>query len=145
MPTHRRRSPASSVDYALAVQGGRVTKLHNHPDLISRRRRLRAAATRAEQLLWGQLRGSRTGRKFRRQHSVGRYVLDFYCPAERLAVELDGTAHDSATADAHDAVRDAFLARCRIRTLRFTNDDVETNLEGVVGAIMNVFACGRPV
>ena len=117
-----------------------MRKFHNRPELLLRRRALRAGATRAEQLLWGQLRASRTGRKFRRQHSVGPYVFDFYCPAERLAVELDGAAHDSAAAETRDAARDAFMFRCGIRTLRFTNDEVETNLEGVVAAIVNAFS-----
>jgi very-short-patch-repair endonuclease len=122
-----------------------MSKLHNRIDTKKQRRALRADPTRAKHLLWGQLRGRRTGRKFRRQHGVGPYVVDFYCPAERLAVELDGTAHDSALADARDAARDAFLRRCRIRTLRFTNDDVETNLEGVIAAIVNAFARDAPV
>jgi len=65
--------------------------LHNRKDLIGARRALRRGSTRAEVLLRGALRKRRlAGRKFRRQHSVGAYVLDFYCATERLAVELDG-------------------------------------------------------
>jgi len=111
-------------------------KLNNRHDLIDTRRRLRRDATRAEALLWGALRKQRlSGRKFRRQHSFGPYVLDFYCPATRLAVELDGSAHDHAAAQAHDRRREAYLAGRQIRVLRFLNEDVETNLEGVVAQI----------
>jgi very-short-patch-repair endonuclease len=68
-------------------------RLHNLRWLKTRRRQLRRGLTPTEACLWTQLKkGSRlNGRKFRRQHSVGQYVLDFYCPAEKLAVELDGT------------------------------------------------------
>ncbi len=76
-----------------------------------------------------------SGRKFRRQHSIGPYVLDFYCPATRLEVELDGIAHDHEAAEAHDRRRETYLARYRIHVVRFVNDDVETNLAGVVAEI----------
>ena len=65
--------------------------------------------------------------------------MDFYCPAERLAVELDGSAHDSAAARRADAARTDYLARCAIRVLRFANDDVRTNLDGVLAVISAAF------
>ena len=115
-------------------------RLHNRHDLIAKRRALRQGATRAEVLLWGVLRKHRLAdRKFRRQHGVGVYVLDFYCPGERLAIELDGNAHDHEAAEIHDLRREAYLARCAIRVLRFTNDEVENNLAGVVAAIQQAF------
>ncbi len=96
------------------------------------RRNLRRDATRAEALLWVALRKHRlSGRKFRRQHSIGPYVLDFYCPAMRLAVELDGGAHDHEAVQAYDRHRETYLARHQIRVLRFINDDVQANLTGV--------------
>jgi len=67
--------------------------------------------------------------------SIGPYVLDFYCPAIRLAVELDGSAHDHEAAEVHDSRREAYLARCAIRVMRFVNDEVEMNLAGVVAVI----------
>ncbi len=110
-----------------------MDKVNNRKDLIDTRRSLRRGATRAEALLWGALRKHRlSGRKFRRQHSIGPYVLDFYCPAMRLAVELDGSAHDHEAAEAHDRRREDYLARCGIRVVRFVNEDIETNLAGVV-------------
>ena len=81
----------------------------------SRRGRL----TIAEARLWNHLKDrSLWGRKFRRQHSVGPYVLDYYCPGERLAVELDGAAHDHEAAQDRDAVRTRFLQGAGIRLVR---------------------------
>ena len=100
------------------------------------RQRLRSALTPAEIRLWQALKGKQlAGRKFRRQHSIGLYVLDFFCPAESIAVELDGSAHDSAAANQHDERRDAFLASLGIEVLRFENRHVMENLEGVLAEI----------
>jgi len=68
-------------------------RLNNLPELAGFRRKLRNALTPAEARLWTLLKRAALGRKFRRQHSVGRYILDFYCPSEKLAVELDGEDH----------------------------------------------------
>ena len=72
--------------------------IHNRPVLKSRRKELRNNSTSAEKLLWGMLQHSNLGGyKFRRQHSVGAYILDFYCPSEKLAVELDGAIQYEVT------------------------------------------------
>lgn len=71
------------------------------------------------------------GPKFRRQHTVGPYTLDFYCPAARLAVELDGGQHYEAEQRARDLARDDFLARSGIRVLRYSDRDVLLEPEGV--------------
>lgn len=86
-----------------------------------------------EQRLWHALRGDQLGASFRRQHPVGRYVLDFYCPSVRLAVELDGDEHASRTA--RDAARTKFLNSRGIHVIRFSNRDVWSNLQGVREAI----------
>jgi len=107
--------------------------------LKTRRRELRKALTTAEATLWLHLQRSQlSGFKFRRQHSVGPYVLDFYCPAAKLAVELDGAAHDSEVASLRDDRRDRYLAAQGIRTVRFVNGDVTGNLEGVLASIRRV-------
>ncbi len=82
--------------------------LNNLPALRVFRKELRSHLTPAEAKLWTYLRRSQlAGRKFRRQHSVGGgYILDFYCPAERLAIELDGATHDNALAQRYDEERD---------------------------------------
>jgi len=108
----------------------------NLAPLKSRRQELRSALTPAEIRLWQALKGKQlAGRKFRRQHSMGRYVVDFFCPAEKLAVELDGASHDSAAANRRDEGRDAFLSSLGIEVLRFENRHVMENLEGVLAEI----------
>jgi very-short-patch-repair endonuclease len=111
-------------------------RLHNLPQLKERRRQLRNALTPAEALLWKNLQRSQVGgRKFRRQHSVGPYVVDFYCPACRLAVELDGEGHFDSTRSEYDVKRMRFLERQGIRVLRFENRQVFESLEEVPTAI----------
>jgi very-short-patch-repair endonuclease len=115
-------------------------RLHNLNWLKTRRRSLRTSLTPAEARLWKYLKVSRLlERKFCRQHSAGRYILDFYCPSEKLAIELDGTAHDCDFAQKHDWIRDRFLRDNGIRVLRFQNDDVMTNLDGVLSEIRRHF------
>ncbi len=95
-------------------------------------RRLRVAMTDAERKLWSALRDRQIdGLKFRRQHPIGPYVLDFLCEERRLAVELDGGQHTAEK----DAARTAWLADHGVRVIRFWNNDVLTNLPGVVEMI----------
>jgi very-short-patch-repair endonuclease len=114
--------------------------LNNRRSVKPFRRQLRAALTPAEAILWLQLQRSQLqGRKFRRQHSIGPYIVDFYCASEKLAVELDGAAHDHESAAAHDRERDAFHAAAGVRVIRFENKDVAANLEGVLLEIARHF------
>ena len=117
-----------------------MPRLHNIPELRTTRRRLRGLPTRSEAALWKALRRRQLhGRRFRRQHSIGRYVVDVYCPAERLAIELDGAVHrDPARAD-YDAERQRWLEAQGLRILRFSNDDVESQLDLVLDAIAAAF------
>ena len=111
---------------------------------LARRRALRRTSTEAESVLWWQLRAKRfAGFKFRRQHSCGPYILDFYCPAEQLAIELDGGQHFEPRAEAYDERRTDYLRRRNITVLRFSNDLVFTELEAVLEAIA-VALCGDP-
>jgi very-short-patch-repair endonuclease len=78
--------------------------------------------TPAEAAFWKIVKNSNLdGRKFRRQHSVGKYVLDFYCPAEKLGVELDGEGHYNALQEIYDAERKKFLRYFGIKVIRFEN------------------------
>ena len=79
------------------------------------------------------------GRKFRRQHSVGNYILDFYCPAERLAVELDGQVHRNDAAELYDYERRLFLNYYGIKVIRFENFLVFDELEYVLDRIKSFF------
>jgi len=92
--------------------------------------------TDAEVCLWRHLRREQfDGLRFRRQHPVGQYILDFYCHEARLAIELDGGGHAQVTQLGHDSNRSAALEAMGIRVLRFWNHDVLSNPEGVVQAI----------
>ena len=106
--------------------------VHNLTALKQRRRELRQNLTATEALLWKNLQRSRLdGKTFRRQHSVGKYVLDFYCPECRLAVELDGEAHFSSIRAEYDVEHDEFIESLKIRTARFENRLVFENRESV--------------
>jgi very-short-patch-repair endonuclease len=102
------------------------------PAKTARARALRRAMTDSEKTLWSRLRADRLGVSFRRQHPVGPYVLDFYAPMARLAVELDGGQHGTETGIAKDAARTAWLAARGIRVLRFWNNQVFENIDGVL-------------
>ncbi|MCB1780919.1 MAG: endonuclease domain-containing protein [Candidatus Competibacteraceae bacterium] len=132
-----KNSPPVKGEYA---EGGRGYVLNNLPVLRTFRKELRNRLTPAEAKLWTYLKQSKLdGRKFRRQHSVGYYILDFYCPAERLAVELDGAAHDSESAQEYDQERDLFLSYYRIKVLRFENKWVFQQTEAVLMEIKKHF------
>jgi very-short-patch-repair endonuclease len=107
---------------------------HTSIELERRTRELRREATSAEQVLWEAVRAGRLdGLKFRRQHPIGRFVLDLYCAAHRLCIEVDGPVHEHQRE--HDAARDEELLAHGIRTLRFTNDQVLHDLPNVVATI----------
>ena len=112
-----------------------MTEFFNRRAEKDKRRALRRALTPAETRLWSLLRSRRTGPKWRRQYSAGVYILDFYCPALRLAAELDGPSHDGAEAQAYDAERTAYLASLGIRVLRFANRAVFAAPAAVLEAI----------
>jgi very-short-patch-repair endonuclease len=117
--------------------------LFNRGRLKDTRRELRTRGTPAEAALWRALKNRQLGgRRFRRQFSVGRYVLDFYCPAERLAVELDGAWHARPEASAYDAERDRYFGDLGIRVLRFENRLVFECLEEVLEEIARHFGAG---
>ncbi len=106
------------------------------------RRALRRVSTPAERRLWFIVRADRLdGLKFRRQHSVGRYVVDFYCAEVQLAVELDGSVHDDPLRAAYDSDRQQALEARGLRVLRFSNADVLEQPETVAAAILA--AAGR--
>jgi len=105
-------------------------------DEVETARRLRRDHTDAESRLWQQLRDRRLrGRKFRRQVPVGRYFADFACIEARLVVELDGSQHGETRAD-YDRLRTEALNAAGFRVMRFWNNDVFDDLDGVLTAIL---------
>lgn len=112
--------------------GGRGSRFSRTKAVTARARRLRGNLTDAEQRLWQKLRhGQISGFQFRRQHPVGPYPLDFYCPNLRLAIEVDGGQHAEARKHADDH-RTRWLADKDIAVVRYWNNDVLSNLQGVI-------------
>ncbi len=99
-------------------------------------RRLRRNLSLPEGLLWRQLRRKPQGVKFRRQHPVGPYVIDFYCPAIKTGFEVDGFAHDTGNRPEHDARRASFLESQGIRLERIPAAQVLAGAEGLAEAIV---------
>ncbi|MFV2065594.1 MAG: endonuclease domain-containing protein, partial [Pirellulales bacterium] len=101
----------------------------------SRAQQLRRNATKPEQLLWSILRARHLGGlKFRRQHPIEPYVVDFYCAQAKLVVELDGESHEGR--QAYDRQRESFLRKMGLTVYRVTNDQVLENLDGVAEGIL---------
>jgi len=106
--------------------------LHNNKKLEKRRKMLRQQQTKSEILLWSRLKEKQIGYRFRRQHSIGYYVVDFYCPSLRLIIELDGGIHFESEVEKKDKKREEYFVEKRFFIKRFTNMKVETDLDEVV-------------
>jgi very-short-patch-repair endonuclease len=120
-------------------------EIFNRKNLEKFRKELRNHSTSAEATLWLRLKNKQLdGRRFRRQFSVGNYILDFYCPAEKLAVELDGNVHFTEEGLKYDAERDRYLQSIGIRTIRFENRLVFENVEEVISEIKKKFGGATP-
>ncbi len=104
-----------------------------------RRQKLRRESPKAEVLLWQRLKGRQIGgHKFRRQYSVGGYVVDFYCAELRLAIEIDGPTHyRTKQAKVYDERRQQFIEQFGIKIVRFSNHDIYNNIDGVLNRIIN--------
>ena len=110
------------------------------PRINQQARNLRKGMTPAEQKLWQHLRNRRLFElKLRRQHPVGRFILDFYCYEQPLIVEVDGGIHELQTE--RDQMRTEWLQQQGYRVIRFKNEEVISNIEGVLTGIARV--CGR--
>lgn len=109
-----------------------MTRFYNRPSETTQRQELRKSLPKAEVLLWMVLKGRQLeGLKFRRQYSVGRYVIDFYCAELKFGLEVDGDSHYTPKGKEHDKVRTEYLESFAITIVRVTNPDVYNNLEGV--------------
>ena len=113
-------------------------QIHNNKKFIERRRELRKLSTTEETLLWKELRNNKLGVKFKRQHSIGGYILDFYCFQARLIIEIDGKSHDLQKE--YDAGRDKYFRELGYLTIRIQNDDIRTGLLKVIEDIKNTLS-----
>jgi very-short-patch-repair endonuclease len=110
-------------------------------DVVMRARALRREMTLPEGMLWQVLRTRPNGLKFRRQHPLGRCIVDFYCPTARLVVEVDGESHSMGDQPERDSRRGEWLEAQGLRVIRFGAADVMRDLQSVVTAIIR--ACTR--
>jgi very-short-patch-repair endonuclease len=114
--------------------------IHNRKYLEKFRKELRNNATISEKRLWKVLQKSQLdGRKFRRQHSIGNYIVDFYCPSERLIVELDGAVHENTVNEDYDFMRTQYLESLNNKVIRFKNEEVKDFLDLVLEKIKSEF------
>jgi very-short-patch-repair endonuclease len=114
-----------------------MTKLFNKTSEKLKRRELRTNMTKAEAIVWQKLRCKQIENcKFRNQYSVDRFVLDFYSPEIKLAIEIDGDSHFQEGAAKYDEERQILIESTGIKFLRFTNNQVYENLNGVLEAIV---------
>ncbi|MBE6200725.1 MAG: endonuclease domain-containing protein [Rikenellaceae bacterium] len=111
-------------------------RTHNQPEQLDLRKRLRRKTTPEENALWTLLKGKQLdGFKWRRQFSVGPYVMDFYCPQAKLAVELDGIQHSADEVIKYDEARTKYLEREGIKVLRVPNQSVWKESDWVINVI----------
>jgi len=103
--------------------------------MTSRRKSLRRKLTESEKILWHELRGKKLGVKFKRQYSLGNYVVDFYSPESKLAIELMGSIHKSEQAHIYDEGRLKYFESLGVRTVMFWNSEVEESLADVLAKI----------
>jgi len=116
-------------------------QINNRKYLSGSRKSLRNNLTPAEAFLWKLLKNSQLDdRKFRRQHSVGNYILDFYCPSERLAIELDGEHHFTQEGIEYDRIRTGYINSINITVIRFENRVVFKNTDWVLDKIKKCFS-----
>ena len=116
------------------------SNLHNRTDMKDVRKLLRNDGTKAEAALWNLLKNKQLlGRKFRRQHSIGRHVLDFYCPAEKLCIELDGQGHYTPGGSQADWLKEHFVGEHGILVIRIENKAVFKWPEEVLGYVATHF------
>ena len=108
-----------------------------HPVILKRAREMRQPQTVAEATLWQHLRNRNLEYKFRRQHPIERFIIDFYCPELKLCVEVDGNSHLQQEQQDYDAARTEYLEAIGCTVIRVTNNDVRYNIHAVAQEIMN--------
>ena len=108
---------------------------------LSQTQRLRAEMTPAEQLLWTKLRSKQCHSfKFRRQHAIGPFIVDFFCPEQLLVVEIDGDVHAEKKKTTKDRQRERYLRSLGLQVIRYTNHEVLNNLDGVLEHLLSVLS-----
>jgi len=115
-------------------------RVHIKVELKAYRKKLRSNLTPAEAFLWKHLKSRQLeGKRFTKQHSIGNYIVDFYCASQRLVVELDGEVHNNSSAQEYDAKRTEYLNSLDYTVLRFENKLVFYQLSAVLEEIKSNF------
>lgn len=110
-------------------------KIYNLQRTKAYRTKLRNNLTSTEKMLWFHIRSNQLGVKFRRQHGIGLYIADFYCPVLNFVIEIDGDSHYDENGIQHDKARTQYFSNNRIEVIRFTNHQVRENLMVVLDRI----------
>ncbi|WP_026947189.1 endonuclease domain-containing protein [Algoriphagus marincola] len=106
------------------------------PEIHKRAKELRKQMTPAEKVLWNFLKNkSLEGFKFRRQHPIDKYIVDFYCHQKKLVIEVDGSIHDQLNQKEYDSGRTSVLEEFGLKVIRFRNEEVLDNFQSVIGRI----------
>lgn len=114
-----------------------MQRINNLKNLLDRRKELRNNSTKSEDIIWSCIKNKKLGVKFRRQHSIGGYILDFYCIEKKLVLEIDGEIHNTPEAKEYDKIRDKFFIGLGFTVIRFKTLQVENNLDSVIESIKN--------
>jgi very-short-patch-repair endonuclease len=112
------------------------TRHRIYPPILERAREMRHPQTPAEATLWRALRNRNLNYKFRRQHPIDRFIIDFYCAQAKLCIEIDGASHLDPEQQKYDAARTEFLEDLGYKVIRFTNNDVRYMLDAVATEII---------
>ena len=119
--------------------------INNHSDSFQKRRNLRNNATPQKRSLWLRIKNSQiNGQKFIRQHSIRKYIIDFFCPLLNIAIEIDGSQHFEKEAEVYDSERTDYLESFGIIVIRFTNAEINNNIEGVILKINSILESPPP-
>ncbi len=120
-----------AFDEIVNYRGGRY-----YTSLLELVRELRKKQTTAEQIFWELVRNKRfLGLKLRRQHQIGTYIVDFFCPSEKLIIEIDGKIHLGSNQKKKDISRDLYLKELGCKIVRFANDKIYNDIEMVIKTI----------
>ncbi|MCG2700773.1 endonuclease domain-containing protein [Candidatus Parcubacteria bacterium] len=121
-----------------------MTIIYNKSRQKETRRKLRQESTKAEKIMWGELRNRKLGVKFRRQYGIGHYIADFCCPEKKLVIEIDGGVHTEDEQICYDKERSKSIEELGFKVLRFWNEDIENNLDSVLKNIKEEIKISPP-
>ena len=115
------------------------------PEMLKRASILRNEMTETELLLWERLRKNKNrGYRFRAQHPIGKFIVDFYCHEALLVIEIDGSIHQTEIVAERDKGRELEISKLGIKVVRFTNNDIYDDLDNVAVTISRIIESTRP-